>query len=205
MTTNLDSVLKYIQHNGKNGLTITQIHKGTSISPRQHVYQITKKLRGRGLIQGHQLGKEWFFYPMSETPSSFSSNELYLSEPSPSGGKLSPEEFEELARDVFSRRYNTNLIPGKIPGVPKKFDMVSSNRQTVGDAKYVTYGNQPSGKFATIAEYVWLLEKTNANTLFLVFGNEQLLPDTWLIKFGHLCENIDFYFMRDDGDVEKLS
>jgi len=57
-----------------------------------------------------------------------------------------------------------------VPGIRKQFDYVSADAQVVGDAKYSTLvGGErlPPAKFATIAEHVWLLEKTNAPMQFL--------------------------------------
>ena len=68
--------------------------------------------------------------------------------------------FEALARSVMSLELGTELLPGQVRGVPKKFDLVSKDRAVVGDAKFYTLvrgSGLPPAKFATIAEYVWLL------------------------------------------------
>ncbi|MGB4851206.1 MAG: hypothetical protein WBQ38_02725, partial [Ignavibacteria bacterium] len=48
-------------------------------------------------------------------------------------------------------------------------------------------------KLSTIAEYVWLLEKTNAGKKFLIFGNDIDIPMKWLDRFGYIT-NVEFYF-----------
>jgi len=65
--------------------------------------------------------------------------------------------------------------------------------------------NIPPAKFSVIAEYVWLLEKTNAATKFLVFGNDRRVPETWLTFYGNLIDNIDFFFLDYDNHLEKLT
>ena len=77
----------------------------------------------------------------------------------------------------------------------------------MGDAKYYTAVNGrglPPAKFATIAEYVWLLEKTTARRQFLVFGNDRRVPEWWLDRYGNLTE-VEFYYASDTGVLEPLN
>ena len=107
----------------------------------------------------------------------------------------------------MSEHYGVALAPGQVAGVPKQFDLVSADRQIVGDAKYYTLvrgEGLPAAKFATIAEYVWLLEKSGARHRFLVFGNDPNVPRWWLRKYGHLVDAVDFYFLHDSGKLEGL-
>ena len=86
--------------------------------------------------------------------------------------------------------------------------MVSPDHQIVGDAKYYTLVQRkrlPPAKFATIAEHIWLLEKTGAPTAFLVFGNQREVPVQWLERYGHLANGVDFYFLTDEGEFEQLA
>lgn len=119
----------------------------------------------------------------------------------------SPSKFEEMALEAMSRHYG--VMFHKAPGgsLIKKFDFVSDDNSIVGDAKYYTLvGGQslPSGKFATIAEHVWLLEKTQATTRFLVFGNQKQVPEQWLARYGHLAKDVEFYFLSDGGELKRL-
>jgi hypothetical protein len=96
-------------------------------------------------------------------------------------------------------------MEGKINDVPRLFDFVSRDQSIVGDAKYFTKNRgvkYPPAKFATIAEYVWLLQKTNAKKKFLVFGKDIDIPKKWLGRYGELAKNIEFYFL--DGPTRKL-
>lgn len=107
----------------------------------------------------------------------------------------------------MSLELQTELLPGEAGGVPKKFDLVSGDGAVVGDAKFYTLvrgSGLPPAKFATIAEYVWLLEKTGAAKRFLVFGNERRVPVEWLARYGKLRDNVDFYFLTEDGTLERL-
>jgi hypothetical protein len=94
-----------------------------------------------------------------------------------------------------------------LPGIPKLFDLVSSDKTIIGDAKYLTMvrgTSIPPAKFATIAEYVWLLEKTGAKKKFLVFGKDKRVPLEWLKRYGSLVNHIDFYFIDENQKLEKL-
>lgn len=117
------------------------------------------------------------------------------------------QEFEAEARKRMSEFFGVELSPGEYPNVPKKFDMVSPDRSIVGDAKYYTLvrGSQiPPAKFSAISEHVWLLEKTNAKTKFLVFGNDKRVPKEWLARYGHLATDVEFFFLDPQTGVVRL-
>jgi hypothetical protein len=121
---------------------------------------------------------------------------------------MTPHAFEQLARKIMEQRFRRSLAPKRMLDVPKTFDLVSEDDRIVGDAKYLTLvrGERlPPAKFSVIAEYVWLLEKTSADTKFLVFGNDRRVPAKWLKQYGHLASDVLFYFLTDDGKLEDLS
>ena len=94
-----------------------------------------------------------------------------------------------------------------LAGIRKRFDYVSADQQVIGDAKYYTLVGRerlPPAKFATIAEHVWLLEKTGAPTQFLVFGNDRDVPLRWLERYGALARGVQFFYLSDDGHLEVL-
>jgi hypothetical protein len=122
--------------------------------------------------------------------------------------KISWMEFEDTAREIMSEYFNTALTSVEVPGIPKKFDMVSEDKKIVGDAKYFTLVRGvaiPPAKFSVIAEHIWLLEKTKAEKKFLVFGNDRRVPIKWLEKYGRLVEEeVFFFFINENGELEYL-
>ena len=77
----------------------------------------------------------------------------------------------------------------------------------MGDAKFYTMVNGvglPPAKFATIAEYVWLLEKVPAKHKFVVFGNDRRVPEEWLKRYGRLISGVEFFFRHPSDAVERL-
>src|SRR5690606_38896762 len=121
---------------------------------------------------------------------------------------LSPTSFERLAREVMSTHLGAALSVGRVPGVPKFFDLVSADHQIVGDAKFYTLvqGERlPPAKFSVIAEHVWLLEKTGAQRKFLVFGNDKRVPLAWLDRYGPLAADVGFYFLDETRRLLSLN
>jgi len=116
--------------------------------------------------------------------------------------------FEILARSILSQYFGASLVKGRVPNVPKEFDMISPDGKIVGDAKYLTMVRgkyTPPAKFSVIAEHVWLLEKTHATNKFLVFGNDSRVPREWLKKYGHLAAGVSFLFIDERSKrVERL-
>jgi len=119
------------------------------------------------------------------------------------------KEFEELARKKMSTHFGVELREGCLVGSPKKFDMLSVAEGIVGDAKYLSLvrgEGLPPAKFMEIAGHVWLLERVwSCPRRFLVFGNQQSVPEWWLRKYGRLVDTVDFYFLSDDGKLNQLN
>lgn len=108
----------------------------------------------------------------------------------------------------MEKYFNVNLNEKNPMGFPKKFDMVSPDGKFVGDSKFLTLVRGvklPPAKFMEIMGHVWLLEKVNAERKFLVFGNQRRVPEWWLEKYGEFVDNIEFYFIDDNGNIEKLN
>ena len=64
--------------------------------------------------------------------------------------------------------------------------------------------SRPPAKLMEITGHVWLLQETEAQIRFLVFGNQQEVPELWLRKYGQLKRTVDFYFLADDGSLSQL-
>ncbi len=121
---------------------------------------------------------------------------------------ISPREFEEIARASLSNEFKTKLNKRLHSFVPKIFDFISQNEEIVGDAKYYTMVggvSNPPAKFSTIAEHVWLLEKTNSKIKILAFGNDIRVPVEWLRLYGLLVRGIKFFFIENDGKLKELN
>jgi hypothetical protein len=203
--TRKESVLDYLWSIEPEPATNAQIRKATGILLHQTVYMLTQQLVREGLIHCEMRGREWFFWTdetlrTQSTPPDTAPHE--------SAERLTPRAFEDLARTVMSAYFGIPLVPGEVAGVQKRFDLISSDRKIAGDAKYYTrVGGErpPPAKFSSIAEHVWLLEKTDAPITFLIFGNDREVPVMWLKRYGNLISGVDFYFLTDDGELEHLA
>jgi len=207
--TNQECILDYLWSISPDCATNGQVRKVTGIASHQQVYTLTQELMRTRQIRGEQRSREWVFWVDESSAAQFASPGWPAGgEAAPHAqGQLSPTAFEKLARAVLGRHFDTTLMPGQVPGVPKSWDIVSAGGSIIGDAKYFTlvHGQRlPPAKFSVIAEHVWLLEKTGAPTIFLVFGNDQRVPVLWLQRYGKLVIGVEFYFLADDGKLELL-
>jgi hypothetical protein len=201
-----ERILDYLWSVGPHGATNGQIAHALGIRSQQTVYMTTQELAGRGLISAAKEGATWVFYALDEHVDQGPASNARAT-PTTSADTLTPVTFEALAGRILGEQYGTKLTPGMVAGVRKRFDYVSTNREIVGDAKYYTrVGGErlPPAKFATIAEHVWLLEKTNAPIQFLVFGNDREVPLSWLERYGALATSVRFYFLSDEEHLEVL-
>jgi hypothetical protein len=196
-----EQVLTFLQSISPREATNAEIVAHTGIKPHQQIFQLTQKLYKSGRIKGSRGDGEWRFW-VGPNPAINA-----ISKPPPVMVAGHFAAFEERARREMSKYFSVPLSLGKVPGVPKGFDLVSPDKQIVGDAKFYTMVNGvslPPAKFATIAEYVWLLEKVAAKQKFLVFGNERRVPEEWLTRYGSLVAGIDFYFLHPSDAIERL-
>jgi hypothetical protein len=188
-----------------NNATNSEIVNATGIHPHQQVFQKTRELLELKIINGWQDGRVWHFQSI---PGKELNRKSQIIESEKKHIKISPREFEVFSRKIFSNYFGNDLRKGYYPGVKKEWDFLSDDLAIVGDAKYYTLvggKGKPPAKFSTIAEHVWLLEKTNAITKFLVFGNQIEVPKLWLAKYGDLVSNVNFYFLNNEGEIIKLN
>jgi hypothetical protein len=200
-----ERILDYLWSVAPDGATNGQIARALGISSQQTVYMTTQELAGRRLINAVKEGATWVFYALDAHADGGAVRAATASVAHT--GALTPAAFEALAVQILGERYRTPLAPGVVAGIRKRFDFVSADAQIVGDAKYATLvGGErlPPAKFATIAEHVWLLEKTHAPTQFLLFGNDREVPLRWLERYGPLAGSVQFWFLSDDGKLEVV-
>jgi hypothetical protein len=62
MATNTERVLEFLRSIAPKTATNSEIVARTGVRPHQQVFQITKKLQSKGLIQSRLDGKEWMFW-----------------------------------------------------------------------------------------------------------------------------------------------
>jgi hypothetical protein len=83
--------------------------------------------------------------------------------------------------------------------VPWKFDLVSPDGRYVGDAKWLKTLKVPAAKWQGIAEYIWLLQKVEADKTFLVFGQDADVAERFLRRVRPLTAPVEFYFLNAAG------
>ena len=157
--THAENIYNYLWSIAPDGATNAELARQLGIASHQTVYMMTQELVRRRLLRGEQDGRTWRFYAVEP---------LYAPQRgagparggASSGGAPTSQAFETLARHVLGDRYGVKLAPGAVRGVPKRFDLMSSEGDVIGDAKY--YAHAGPARFAIIAEHVWLLEKTGA-------------------------------------------
>lgn len=206
MTTRKEDVMEYLESIYPDSATNSDIVRATGIKPHQQIFQKTAELKREGAITGWQVGREWHFRA-KENSSEKNYKPTTLPQKVQKPGKMTGRQFEVIARQKFSTYFNTMLSEQIVGDVAKKWDMVSPDGKIIGDAKYYTLVRGkalPPAKFATIAEHVWLLEKTKVEIKFLVFGNMIEVPQMWLAKYGNLVSGVRFYFMDDEGEITRL-
>jgi pimeloyl-ACP methyl ester carboxylesterase len=204
--TNRRRVLNLLRSIAPEQATNRLIQERTGIATHGQVYRLTQGLMQAGLIKGLRRGREWVFW-VGASPFIQQAQRASFSQIEPPKTSFTPRTFSALAQDIMSAHFGIPLAPGEVPSVSREFDLVSSDLDIVGDARYVTptRGKRPPpAKLSNVSEHVWLLEKTGAPVTFLVFGNDRRVPELWLERYGALAPNVAFYFLTDSGELERL-
>jgi hypothetical protein len=114
-------------------------------------------------------------------------------------------QFEIYASRYFSKLWRVPLSEGTVQVgglVPWKFDLVSPDQRLVGDVKWFKNIAVPAAKWQAIAEYIWLLQKLNADKVFMVFGRDAEVAECYLKRVRALTAPVEFYFL--DGEGHRL-
>lgn len=118
------------------------------------------------------------------------------------------KDFEVRARPIVERYFNVQLFERAVKiseNFTKKFDLVSEDEEWIGDMKYYRMIPTPAAKYSTIAEYVWLLQRTKAKHKFIVFGNSEELPKKWYNKHHELLDDVEFWFIDSKNAMKRIS
>jgi hypothetical protein len=199
--TYAERLLDYLWSIAPDGATNGQLARDLGIRSQQTVYMLTQELVRAGRIRGARSGATWVFRTGEDAAASLAAKPRWAIDMRPA------ERFEALARNALANHFGVVLSENMVTGVRKRFAFVSPDRQVVGDGTYfgrVDGVGLPPAKFSIIAEHVWLLEKTGAPTTFIVFGNDREIPMRWLERFGQLASTLTFFFLTDDGELERL-
>lgn len=122
------------------------------------------------------------------------------------GDKIS-DLFERELMVFLQQKWNVSLKTKivKIHELEKSFDLVSDDVNCIGDAKFCKSLDVPAAKWSAIAEYVWLLQFTNARNKFLIFGRDKDVPQRWLNRYRSLIGDVKFYFFdHKNRDLQAL-
>jgi hypothetical protein len=125
-------------------------------------------------------------------------NEQHVPSTSPSNWR----DFETYAARYFSALWSTDLRQAivQVAGVvPWTFDLVSPDHRIVGDAKWLKNIAVPAAKWQGIAEYVWLLQKVEADRVFVVFGKDPEVAERYLKRVRPITAPVEFYFLDSTG------
>lgn len=107
----------------------------------------------------------------------------------------------------MSARFKTPLQPGRFPGFPRPFDLVSEDRALVGNVLRPwpkSTARLSAAQTSAISEHILLLTSVPAQQRVLVFTQAPDHIRRWLAVYGHLTGDIEFYHHRSPGELEHL-
>lgn len=122
---------------------------------------------------------------------------------------LTAVAFECLAKKVLSQYFGVAFDHRSFPGIPADFDLVSDDCTLVGDVKYLNLDSSKRilpDQFADVFEHACFLNHVSAERKFMVFGNpEGIIPTELLDHFRRTMQNVEFFFLFNDGKLEALN
>lgn len=136
--THKEEILAFLAERPGLWIDDDELANALGINPRQTVNRICRELYASGLIRREQRDGK---IRNSALASGASEEIAATAQPqgeAPEEASMTPAGFEALAEAVLSQHFGVRLSQGTIPGVPKRFDLVSPGGDVVGDAKFYT-------------------------------------------------------------------
>lgn len=124
------------------------------------------------------------------------------------------QKFEIDARNALSKKLGVELYEStvSINGACKSFDIFNKNQRIVGDVKNYKMtkgGHQPSAKFSTLNEYVWLMQTLEKYTQekwkkILVVGDDREALSKYLDRNSRWLDDVEVYYFSSNEGVERV-
>ncbi len=200
---NRRKVMEFIKACAPRGVSSADIARRTGIS-QASAYQIARTLMEEGFVRAARDGRVWRF--------SWNANGRTV--PGTGSGDTAPVpeadegDFPARVRQAVEEHYGCSFDMAAPDELSPAWRLVGDDGATLGYALHLAPladGRVPAGRLALLSGLVWLLEKSEAETPFLVIGGDSATADAWRARHGPYCDEAEVFFLAGEGGLSRLA
>ena len=199
---NRRKVMEFIKACAPRGVSSADIARRTGIS-QASAYQIAKALMEEGFVRAARDGRVWRF--------SWNANGRTVPGAGSGGAVPVPDrgerEFPVRIRRAAEEYYGCSCDIAAPDELSPAWRLVGDDGATLGQALHLAPladGRVPAGRLALLSGLVWLLEKSEAETPFMVIGGDSATADAWRAHHGPYCDEVEVFFLDGEGELSRL-
>ncbi len=200
---NRRKVMEFIKACAPRGVSSADIARRTGIS-QASAYQIARTLMEEGFVRAARDGRVWRF--------SWNANGRTVPGTGSGGAAPVPEadegDFPARVRQAVEEHYGCSFDMAAPDELSPAWRLVGDDGATLGYALHLAPladGRVPAGRLALLSGLVWLLEKSEAETPFLVIGGDSATADAWQARHGPYCDEAEVFFLAGEGGLSRLA
>ncbi len=199
---NRQKVMEFIKACAPRGVSSADIARRTGIS-QASAYQIARALMEEGFVRAARDGRVWRF--------SWNANGRVLpgaDRSSASRQDVDDGNFPAHVRQVAEEHYGCSFDMAAPDELAPAWRLAGDDDATLGYAVHLAPladGRVPAGRLALLSGLVWLLEKSEAETPFLIIGGDSATARAWQTHHGPYCDEADVFLLEPDGTLSKLA
>ncbi len=199
---NRRKVMEFIKACAPRGVSSADIARRTGIS-QASAYQIARTLMEEGFVRAARDGRVW----------RFSWNVNGRMTPGTAGNpgiarSAGEEDFPVRARRAVETHYGCTFDMAVPDELSPAWRLVGDDGGTLGYALHaapLADGRVPAGRLVLLSGLVWLLEKSEAETPFVVIGGDPATANAWQKHHGPYCDEVEVFFLGGEGKLSQLA
>ncbi len=199
---NRRKVMEFIKACAPRGVSSADIARRTGIS-QASAYQIARTLMEEGFVRAARDGRVW----------RFSWNVNGRTVPGTAGNpgiarSAGEEDFPVRAREAVETHYGCAFDTVAPDELSPAWRLVGDDGETLGYALHTTPladGRVPAGRLVLLSGLVWLLEKSEAETPFVVIGGDPATANAWRMHHGPYCDEVEVFFLDEEEKLSQLA
>ena len=199
---NRRKVMQFIKACAPRGVSSADIARRTDIS-QASAYQIARTLMEEGFVRAARDGRVWRF--------SWNTNSRAVPR---AGGSPAPiqdadeGDFPARVRQAIEECYGCSFDIAAPDELSPAWRLMGDDGGTLGYALHLSPlvdGRVPAGRLALLSGLIWLLEKSEAETPFLIIGGDSATAQAWQTHHGPYCDEANVFFLEVDGTLSTLA
>jgi len=195
---NRKKILEFIRLKHPAAVTSAEIARRTGVSQPQ-IYQITKDLMQRKMVRGARDGRVWkYTWNGTGAQPGAAANDAGAPGGLEQFGRRASAALEELEGAQFTAQ----------PQEGAANVLALSGAEAAALALYFTAApgeRVPYARLAFINGHVWLLERMEADNLYLILGGDEATARAWAEQFAPLCADVSVLWLSSSGGFEQLT